>query len=82
MKRGEFDGFQNVRCKGVSETKLTCNSNVALIFDGPLSQYIFKYMCKSTRNDDGAEFAHVSAAMKTATCRVHEDDVCEAVRLI
>jgi hypothetical protein len=39
-------------------------------------------MYKSTKSDDGAEFAHVSAAMKTATCRVHEDDVCEAVRLI
>jgi hypothetical protein len=82
VKRAEFDAFQNVSCQGVSETKLTCNSNVALVFDGPLSQYIFKYICKSTKNDDEAEFAHVSAAMKTATCRVHDDDVSEALRLI
>jgi hypothetical protein len=46
-KRNNYDLFQNVSCKVISESKLTCNSNVSIITDGPVGQYQFKYIMKS-----------------------------------
>jgi Helitron helicase-like domain at N-terminus len=35
-KRVHYDLFQNVSCKAISESKLTCNSNVSIVTDGPI----------------------------------------------
>ena len=82
-KRATYDLFQNVYCPAVSQTKFTCNSNISLITDGPVGQYMFKYCYKDNTNDQSAEYAEVDAAIKKADgIRVHEDDRKEALRLI
>ena len=58
-KRYTYDLFQNVCCKAISESKMTCNSNVAIITDGPVGQYQFKYVMKSTQEDDVAAYSQV-----------------------
>jgi hypothetical protein len=50
-KRLAYDLFQNVSCPAISESKLTCNSNVSIITDGSIGQYQFKHnMLKSTQH--------------------------------
>jgi hypothetical protein len=81
-KREQFDLFQNVSCKAISESKFACNTNISLITEGPVSQYQFKYQHKDTQGEDTVEYAEVDRSMKLMTGRVHEDDKKEAVRLI
>ena len=81
-KRGTYDLYQNVSCKAISESKFTCNSNVSVITDGPISQYIFKYIFSGTQEEDTAEYGLLNATMKRVTGRQHDDDRLEAVRLI
>lgn len=83
-KRGTYDSFQNVSCPAISESKLTCNSNVAVITDGPIGMYSCKYINKPNEKDDTAEYAHVEAAMKKldADGPKHMDEKTEAFRII
>jgi len=83
-KRGPYDLFQNVSCPGISETKLSCNTNIAVITDGPLGQYSIKYQHKGTQDDDQREYAQVERAMKklSEAGRTHEDNRRETIRLI
>jgi len=81
-KRGKYDLFQNVSCRAISESKFSCNSNMALITDGPVGQYQFKYHIKKTQDDDTAEYAEVEKSIKSMNGRTHEDDRNEARRLI
>ena len=81
-KRERYDLFQNVACKAISESKFSCNSNISVITDGPVSQYQFKYQHKQTQDDDQAEYSQVDRTIKSLTGRVHDDDKAEAVRLI
>ena len=59
LKRGVFDLFQNQSCPAIGESKLTCNTNINLIFHGSTGQYAFKYCTKSTQQDDRDEFDRV-----------------------
>ena len=59
LRRGAFDLFQNQSCPAIGESKLSCNTNVNLIFHGSTGQYAFKYCTKSTQQDDRAEFDRV-----------------------
>jgi hypothetical protein len=81
-KRHKFDLFQNVACHAISEFKFTCNSNISVITDGPVGQYPFKYVLKSTQEDDTAVYSLVEESIKSLQSRVHEDDKKEAARLI
>jgi len=81
-KRCQYDLFQNVSCGVISESKLSCNSNVALITDGPVSQYMFKYQHKETNTDDTAEYSEVDKSIKSMHGRAHADDRAEAIRVI
>jgi hypothetical protein len=81
-KRGPYDLFQNVSCRAISESKLSCNTNVNLITDGPISQYNIKYQNKDTRKDDTKEYKAVLESIKRVQGRVHDDDRKEALRLI
>ena len=81
-RRCKYDAFQNVSCKAISESKFSCNSNAALITDGPVSQYQFKYQHKNTQDQDTAEYAELEKSMKGLNGRVHDEDSREAARLI
>jgi hypothetical protein len=63
-KRNTYDLFQNVSCYAISESKMTCNSNVSLVIPGPVSQYITKYQTKGTQHDDTEEFTRVAEAIQ------------------
>ncbi len=41
-----------------------CNSNVAVITDGPIGMYSCKYINKPNEKDDTTEYAQVEAVMK------------------
>ena len=41
-KRAEFDQFQNVSIPAISQSKLTCNSNVSMLSVGPIVFYVTK----------------------------------------
>ena len=59
MKRGNYDLFQNQSCPSVGESKLSCNTNINMIFHGSTGQYAFKYCTKPTQEDERAEFDRV-----------------------
>ena len=42
-QRSKYDVFQNISCKSVSYSKLTCNSNLTLVMEGPVGMYNTKY---------------------------------------
>jgi hypothetical protein len=52
-QRNVYDLFQNVAIKAVSESKMTCNSNVSLVTPGPLALYKTKYQTKATQDSEG-----------------------------
>ena len=82
-KRRTYDLFQNVSCPAISESKLSCNINVALVFDGPIAQYQIKSMLKGTQEDDTTEYAEVEESIKKLNgVRAHENDKSEAMRLV
>lgn len=81
-KRHTYDCFQNVSCHAISEAKFTCNSNLSIITDGPVGMYQFKYIMKSTQDDDTAEYSLVESSIKSLQSRVHEEDKKEAARII
>ena len=82
-KRGKYDLFQNVSCKAISESKFACNSNVQLISDGPLAQYMIKYNFKPTNQEETAAYARVVESLKRMNgLRKHEDDRKEALRIL
>lgn len=81
-KRGTYDMFQNASCRAISESKLSCNSNVSLITDGPVGQYQFKYQMKGTQEDDSRPYREVENSIKSLNGRAHEDDRKEAIRVV
>ena len=83
QKEGPMIFFQNVSCPAISESKLSCNINVALVFDGPIAQYQIKSMLKGTQEDDTTEYAEVEKSIKKLNgVRAHENDKSEAMRLV
>ena len=70
-------------CPAVSQTKLSCNSNVAPILDGPVGQCQHKYQIKETQGDDRRGYEEVEAEVKKFEGeRKHEADRPEALRRI
>jgi hypothetical protein len=55
-----MDAFMNTSCEPVSTSKLTCNSNVTPVTEGPISIYICKYVTKRTQEDDGEQCNRVA----------------------
>jgi hypothetical protein len=70
--------------QGYLSIKFTCNSNVAVITDGPIGMYACKYINKPNEKDDTIEYAQVEATMKKMADegRKHQDDKSEALCLI
>ena len=85
-RRGRFDSFQNTSCKAITESKMSCNSNVSVCGDGPIVIYTVKYVTKGTQNDDKAEYYSVEVSIKkmgdTRKYPEPEDDRKEAQRRI
>ena len=81
-RRHRYDAFQNVSCRAISHSKLTCNTNFQMIMEGLPGQYCFKYMLKCTQKDDTEEYCRLERAMhKTlSSIRRHESDRSESVR--
>ena len=80
-KRGQYDLFQNASCNAISHSKFACNSNISLILDGPIGQYMHKYQEKENQDEETAECKEVEAAVKKfAGDRKHEHNRPEALR--
>ena len=56
IRRHAYDAYQNVSCSAISQSKLTCNTNITAIMPSPAGQYAFKYHLKGTQKDDTAEY--------------------------
>jgi hypothetical protein len=82
VRRPAYDAFQNVSCHAISHSKLTCNTNVAAIMQGPIGQYSFKYHLKGTQKDDTEEYERVAQATRKvlSKIRTHESDRSEAIK--
>ena len=83
-KRNRYDLFQNTSCEAISESKFSCNSNLALITDGPVGFYQYKYVFKNTQKDDTAHYEEVDRTIKLMDGHVKypDDDKREAMRRI
>jgi hypothetical protein len=81
-KRSAYDLFQNTSCRAILDSKVACNSNAAVIMDGPIGQYQFKYQHKGTQKDDAADYENVERSIKNLSDRKHDDDKDEAVRVV
>ena len=64
LRRSKLDIFQNESCTAISHSKLTCNTNVAALMPGPVTNYIFKYNMKGTQEDDEQAYSRVLVATK------------------
>ena len=73
IRRHPFDAFQNVSCPAISQSKLSCNSNIALLMPGPIGQYTFKYHIKKTQKDDTEEYERVKEATQKVLSRLKKD---------
>lgn len=81
--RATYDLFQNVTCPAISHSKFACNSNVALITDGPVSQYQFKYQMKKNQKEETADYEEVLKSIRGLNGRKHpDDDKAEAIRIL
>jgi hypothetical protein len=60
VKRNELDAFMNTSCMPISTSKLTCNTNITPVTEGPIAIYISKYATKKTQEDDGEEYNRVA----------------------
>jgi len=74
IQRGTYDGFQNVCCPAVSYSKLTCNTNINAIMNGPVGQYSFKYALKGTQKEDTEEYGHVKEIMQKVLSKIRSID--------
>jgi hypothetical protein len=59
LKHHRYDVFQNQCCQAISHSKLSCNSNLQFVTQGPLAIYTFWYCFKGTQNEDASRFVHV-----------------------
>ena len=87
LEEGTSDSVEGTDVLGltdeaISHSKLSCNSNIALVTPGPLSQYQFKYELKNTQDMDAAEFHESLKSIKAMQGRVHAIDRIEAVRVM
>ena len=82
VRRHQYDGFQNVSCPAISQSRLTCNTNVSPVMPGPVGQYMFKYGLKQTQEDELAEYERVAEATRKvlSKAQTHESERSEAVR--
>ena len=79
LEEGTSDSVEGTDVLGltdeaISHSKLSCNSNIALVTPGPLSQYQFKYELKNTQDMDAAEFHESLKSIKAMQGRVHAID--------
>jgi hypothetical protein len=83
-KRKRYDIFQNISCEAISQSKLTCNTNIAPIIQGPMGQYSFKYNFKDTQKEDTEEYGRAKAAMQKVLpqLRKYESDRSESMRRV
>ena len=83
-RRGEFDQFQNVSCPAISQSKMTCNSNIKIISPGPVVIYVTKYAWKDTQRQDTEPYSAVSDVTRRVLSddRKHPTDRSEALRRI
>jgi hypothetical protein len=79
-----YDAFQNVSCHAISHSKLSCNTNIAMIMPGPIAQYAFKYNLKGTQEDDTEEYVRVAEATQRVLSKIRtsQSDRSEAVKRI
>ena len=78
-----YDLFQNVCCRAILHSKFSCNSNLSLILDGPIGQYMHKYQEKNNQSKEAADYKEVECSIrKMSGERIHEDDRKEALHLI
>ena len=81
-RRWNFDEFQNVSCPPISESKMTCNSNIQCLSPGPIVIYCTKYTLKPTQKQDSepySESCKVARKMLSGE-RKHPSDRSEALR--
>ena len=83
-RRGNFDEFQNVSCPVISESKMTCNSNIQMIAPGPIVVYCTKYSTKSTQKQETEEYGRVAQVSRKMLSdeRKHPEDKKEALRRV
>ena len=75
--RGKYDVYQNNCCPAISHSKLTCNTNIGVLMNGPSGVYCFKYNTKDTQEDDVEEYDALSAAMKKTLSRNESLDISD-----
>jgi len=82
-KRGDLDVFQNRCCPAIQNSKPSCNTNVNLLFDGPVMMYTTKYYCKGNQKDEQRDFKRVvDTTRKMILQRRHEGNRSEALRRV
>ena len=86
-RRAPLDELQNVSLPAISESKLTCNSNISLHSAGAIVFYVTKYITKWNQDDDTRDYNKVIETIQrmlsdTDSERAHNDDRKEAQRRI
>jgi hypothetical protein len=64
IKGHAYDAYQNVYCPRISNSKLTCNTNISCAMPGPIAQYCVTYTTKGTQKDDVDDMNMLSMPVK------------------
>ena len=60
-------------CPAISQSKMTCNTNISCVMPGPVGQYSFKYSLKSTQKDDTEEYEHIRQVTEKILSKLQKD---------
>jgi PIF1-like helicase len=82
IKRHAYDAFQNVSCPAISQSKFSCNTNIAIIVPGPVSQYTFKYQLKDTQEDDTERYQRMAEAVRKSLLRAMSDQISDRSKVM
>jgi len=79
-----YDLFQNTSCRAISTSKISGNTNVVMLFPGPIMIYSSKYVVKSNQKDERRDFGQVVRATQKMLHdgRKYDGDRSEAMRML
>ena len=80
QKQSMYNVFANTYCLLISHSLLACNLNVQILFPGPVSVYITKYLKKPTQDEDTGEYSKTMDRMQRRLTEQRKvDDLSEGI---
>lgn len=74
LKRAKLDAFQNGSCPAISQSKLTCNTNLSAVSPGPIAQYQYSYGFKDNQKEEQEPYENLSRLKQRVLASIPDED--------